>query len=234
MRFFEYFVSRTPSALTQLAADDYKQDLSGTEEEKALRAFELAWATRNFEIELYWKRATYFWTFIATTFAGYFLLFKSVDFSKPDPFDYIEVYVLACFGLILSFAWFFTNVGSKMWQRQWEAHIDLLEDRFTGPLYKTVTPTKTYSVSSINEIVSLVVVVIWGLLGAKYLWVAPWFPQPFAWSEMNWLVPILTVGVVLALFAMIFGHGRGVFSVRSVSMYRRDVRFRNPTPKQAD
>jgi hypothetical protein len=26
---------------------------------------------RKFEIELYWKRATYFWTFIGATFAAY-------------------------------------------------------------------------------------------------------------------------------------------------------------------
>ena len=29
---------------------------------------------RDFEIEMYWKRAQYFWSFLAVIYAGYFLL----------------------------------------------------------------------------------------------------------------------------------------------------------------
>jgi len=48
------------------------------------RAYKLALEIRQFEIELYWKRATYFWTIIAATFAGYFTLATSDKF-RPHP-----------------------------------------------------------------------------------------------------------------------------------------------------
>ena len=32
---------------------------------------------RKFEIDLYWKRAAYFWTFIAAAFGAYFLMFNA-------------------------------------------------------------------------------------------------------------------------------------------------------------
>ena len=41
------------------------------DEEKRNKAFEHALDIRKFEIDLYWKRASYFWTFIAATLAGY-------------------------------------------------------------------------------------------------------------------------------------------------------------------
>jgi tRNA A-37 threonylcarbamoyl transferase component Bud32 len=36
---------------------------------------------RKFEIDLYWKRATYFWAFIAVSFAGY-LHFRKMLISQ--------------------------------------------------------------------------------------------------------------------------------------------------------
>lgn len=39
------------------------------------KALELALDIRKFEIELYWKRATYFWTFIAAAFGGYAVIY---------------------------------------------------------------------------------------------------------------------------------------------------------------
>lgn len=45
-------------------------------DKKYIEAFKLAVDTRKFEIELYWKRATYFCAFIAMTFAGYGLVYR--------------------------------------------------------------------------------------------------------------------------------------------------------------
>lgn len=77
----------------------------------------------------------------------------------------------------------FVNKGSKYWQENWENHVDLLEDNVIGPLYKTIItrPDKNkdykcdgfkdviigpapYSVSKINQIVSLYVVILWCIL----------------------------------------------------------------------
>ena len=102
--------------------------------EKAKTALEHALDIRKFEIGLYWQRATYVWTLIAATFAGYFAVLaaeKMVD-------QYFNAYVLACVGFVFSLAWFLTNRGSKYWQENWESHVDMLEDTIAGPLYKTV------------------------------------------------------------------------------------------------
>ena len=190
---------------------------------RAGRALAYALDIRKFEIELYWKRATYFWAFIASTLAGYFALSNSDSYRKPDAFDHAEVYFVICIGFVLAVAWFLINIGSKAWQRHWEVHVDLLEDKFTGPLYKTVYPMKTFSVSKINEIVSFSFVVIWLLLGAKFLLENNLLN--FTSYRVNWLVVIASVGAVLAVVSMFFGHGRGRFSQRSVLMYRRDTTY---------
>lgn len=129
-------------------------------------AYKLALEIRQFEIELYWKRATYFWTLIAATFAGYFTLAS----SKSDHPRLI--FLVSCIGLILSTSWYLVNRGSKYWQENWERHVDLLEDEFAGPLYKTTIaneqfewwkPHKGYpfSVSKVNQLTSLYVAVVW-------------------------------------------------------------------------
>lgn len=127
---------------------------------------------RDFEIEMYWKRATYFWVFLATTFAGYFALL-TVDMDKVE--NKIDVYLLELviinLGICFSLSWFLVNRGSKKWQENWEAHIDILENKVTGPIYKIVKDKKgyNYSVSQINEFVSLFVLVIWIVLLASFL-----------------------------------------------------------------
>ncbi|WP_409432776.1 hypothetical protein ACJ3XI_11300 [Litorimonas sp. RW-G-Af-16] len=52
---------------------DYEHDFkSDSKIRKA--AFEMAHNIREFEINLYWKRAAYFWTFISATLAGHALI----------------------------------------------------------------------------------------------------------------------------------------------------------------
>lgn len=130
---------------------------------------------RKFEIDLYWKRATYFWAFIAAAFAGYFALLSS---DSPPP---KETFVLLnCIGLIFSLTWYFVNRGSKFWQNNWERHVDLLENEIMGPLYKTAIDIHTcnfwklqkeypFSVSKINQLLSLYVLLIWIFLTIQSL-----------------------------------------------------------------
>ncbi len=146
---------------------------------KSLRAnaLERALDIRKFEIDLYWKRATYFWTFIAATLAGFVALQASALNSRT------QLSVLLCsVGTVFSFAWLCVNRGSKYWQENWESHVDMLEDSVHGPLYKVVLarpmPNTTrawfeyvlagsspLSVSKINQIISLFVTFTWcGLL----------------------------------------------------------------------
>lgn len=141
-----------------------------------------AWRTamdiRKFEIELYWKRATYFWTFIGLALAAYGGVLTAKDDSALKPAARSDVlFAIACVGFVFAVAWYFVNRGSKFWQRNWEYQVDLLEDQAVGPLYKTVfankkdtfwNPTGAYpfSVSNINHVLSLFIVILFVLLAA--------------------------------------------------------------------
>jgi hypothetical protein len=145
----------------------YRQEFSGAK--RRARAFELALEIRKFEIDLYWKRATYFWTLLAATFGGYFLLASS-DKSASHP---NLIFLVSCIGLVLSTSWYLVNRGSKYWQENWERHVDALEDEFAGPLYRTTISRGEqfcfwklwdgypFSVSKVNQLTSLFVALVW-------------------------------------------------------------------------
>lgn len=162
--------------LKEIGPKEYKEKLgleqTDTNKKEALK---YALEIRKFEIDLYWKRATYFWTFIAAAMAGYFLIQKSEGPSN----SFLSI-VIGCLGFVFSFAWFWVNKGSKYWQENWENHVDLIEDFVVGPLYKIVTERPEednkkrfknfiigpapYSVSKINQIISLFVTILWAVL----------------------------------------------------------------------
>jgi len=158
----------------------YDDDFKG--EEKKKNALQHALDIRKFEIELYWKRATYFWAFIGATFAGYSAVQVSSSIESKDDLSV----VLSCLGIVFSFGWYCVNRGSKQWQENWENHVDMLEDDVTGPLYKVVlgrpkskgmkesishiiTGPYAFSVSKINQMISLYVTILWFFLLYKSL-----------------------------------------------------------------
>lgn len=103
------------------------------ESEIISKALETALDVRKFEIDLYWKRATYYWTFISIILIGFFAL----DISKIP--KYLEFQFFLCvIGIIFSTAWYLVNRGSKYWQENWEFHVNLLEDEHIGKLFKTI------------------------------------------------------------------------------------------------
>ncbi len=216
---------RGPTGLKDLAELEYNKQFKGDDSRRTERAFEKAWEIRNFEIEMYWKRATYFWAFIASALVGYFALTEAENYAVPDPNHHAEVYFVICIGFLLALAWHLTNRGSKQWQRNWETHVDLLEDAFTGPLYKTVHSETTFSVSKLNEIVTVAFMSLWVMSGAKYFADQNLFG--FSW-QVNWFVLVATVATGLFAMAMVFGHGRGLHSERTVRMYRRSVVYDSP------
>ena len=104
------------------------------------KALKQAYEIRKFEIELYWKRATYFWTFIGASFVGYAAFFNASSIgTTPNPKKEFILILIACIGFVFSVAWHCVNKGSKFWQENWENHVELLEDNVFGPLYKTRT-----------------------------------------------------------------------------------------------
>jgi hypothetical protein len=138
------------------------------------RALAIALEIRKFEIELYWKRAAYFWAFTGAALAGYLK-----ELSKR-PHNSEILLLTSSVGLVFAVAWYFVNRGSKYWQKNWETHVDLLEDAVHGPLYKTIIDDTTtsfwkldgsypFSVSKINQLLSLFSVVIFASFMVKTL-----------------------------------------------------------------
>ena len=151
---------------------EYLNSFKGTntstdETSKRKAALDRAWSNRDFEIDKYWSRATYFWAFIAATFAGYIAVSSgAMDAGLKRHLGFM----INCMGIIFSTAWVMVNAGSKQWQENWEKHIDMLEDEVTGPIYKTVLDGRSYSVSKINKTVSIFVLIIWILLALRGLY----------------------------------------------------------------
>lgn len=150
--------------------DDQKES-----DTRAGRALAYATDIRKFEIELYWKRATYFWAFIGVAFAAYALTYKTSTEHEP----WLSL-LFSSLGLVFAFAWYLVNRGSKFWQNNWERHVDLLEDLTLGPLYKTIatdtasknplTAAGDFSVSKINQVLSVFMTLVWATLFVKSLW----------------------------------------------------------------
>jgi hypothetical protein len=151
---------------------DYLLHFAGKKREEALKN---ALDIRKFEIDLYWKRAGYFWAFIALSFAAYFAV--ATNAKKLCDMQSDLLLISSGAGLFFSLCWYCVEKGSKYWQENWEKHVDWLEDEVMGPLYKRILaykngsvsrflPTKPYpfSVSKINQLLSLSICLIWGFL----------------------------------------------------------------------
>jgi len=180
---------------------DYSRRFSG---EEAKEAFKVALDTRKFEIELYWKRATYFWAFIAAAFVGF-----GASQSSPDK-DFLSFF-LSSLGFVLSLGWVFANRGSKQWQENWEHHVDHLEDKVTGPLFKTTLPRakpggvrewvghilvgpSAHSVSKINQLISLYIALMWLVLVFR--------SAPQTWNLLAWPCSQVAVLFVTAIASL--------------------------------
>lgn len=160
---------------------------------------------RQFEIELYWKRATYFWLLQAAVFTALGLIWK--DDAKKIP-EIVPV-ALAALGLLTAAAGWFSAQGSKFWQENWERHIDMLEDEFEGKLHKTAWIGEMgvrWSVSNINDRLILFFVAFWLLVFGvvSFTAVPDWsFCLTLTMSEMDFTqmgVIVLTLLSIAGLF----------------------------------
>ena len=98
-----------------------------------LERFKIALATRNFEIELFWKRSSYFLalnTALATALAAG--LFALPDASDPDRDMLWRLLSGVCVvGSFICFAWMRVTLGSKYWSSHWEQVI-IKEQEYIG------------------------------------------------------------------------------------------------------
>jgi hypothetical protein len=204
---FEIMI-RDGTVIDEKAADKITEKTNDRTTKQEL-ALEHALDIRKFEIDLYWRRAAYFWTFIGVTFVG-FMTIQHKELKTPDK-EYLSI-IVGSLGFAFSFAWYLVNRGSKYWQENWENHVDLLEDEVTGPLYKVVisrpqgsskwwsflTGPAPYSVSKINQITSLIVCALW-LLIIVYV-VSP--VCSLNYKYIQYLMPVVIVVVCVVLMGI--------------------------------
>ncbi len=167
------------------------------------KAFQVAIENRRFEIELYWKRATYFWTLIAAVFIGYFAL--QGNESKGSQF---ASFVISCIGLMFSLAWYLISRASAYWHANWDAHVHQLEDELVGPLQKAkidnnafnlrdITSPYHFSGTKIHAVTSLYIIFVWSFLLIESVSVYSGWTEPFTYFNM------LSFGLITAVFVFI-------------------------------
>lgn len=224
MGLINFAFKQNKSALTQISEQEYNDIFNKLSEQQLQQAYNTAWSAKNAESDAYWKRANYSWAFQVASFAGYFSVLSSkFYFINPE-----ILYFIICIGVVTSVSWVLINKGSKTWQRHWEIHIDLLEEKINGPLYKIVTTKKTFSVSKINEIVSIYFAFIWISLGIKFL-IENVTLTFSSWENVYYSILICTFSVLYFVSAMFFGYGRGQFGKREVQLFKRDYLVKNST-----
>ncbi|CNB16250.1 RipA family octameric membrane protein [Yersinia intermedia] len=149
----DFFIKVFGEHTETIEIDSYKH-------KKLILALEKAHEIRKFEIELYWKRATYFFAFFTIITAAFGYLFTHDKYSIYSP-------AAAIVGIVFSIFFYHINTGSKYWQQNWEFMIDKLEFYVTGNIYKVFFYEKPSdqrpSVSSINRQVSIFIFILWCL-----------------------------------------------------------------------
>lgn len=139
------------------------------------KALKIALDTRKFEIELYWKRTGYFALFIGALFIGYYTILTSDKIAKEERKNFLLL--LTGLGFLLSLLWYMVNRGSKFWQENWESHIEELSTHLGIPIFGIIKAPKhsiknlmeeyPFSVSKINQMVSLIITCTWLLMFFK-------------------------------------------------------------------
>ena len=178
-----------------------------TEPHKLGLALDRAYELRTFEIEHYWKRATYFWGFQVAIFAASGLLWREMDGGKSGGV-WTPIVVLLCgLGVLTAVANLLSARASKFWQKNWERHIDALEEKVEGNLHKTIWlrgGKVRFSVSRLNEALAWSMIVFWGLvfvyLGVELCGcsISTWLGAHYWWYF--WFVFLLvSAGIVFLL-----------------------------------
>ena len=204
-----------------------KSDNSLTLEKLLERAYDI----RKFEIELYWKRASYFWGFLIATFTAYFIISDSTRFASKSKFELLVV----CIGFIFSLSWYLVNRGSLFWQYNWERMIEGIEESLEVNYYKVNLIPKyksyhlfsahPYSLGRINIMVSFFVCIIWLTLIMFYFF----YPT----NTLDLSKPLdfgkLTIVILTTIFTLILLYkGKSPFNhSKTFSFESRNIKYKD-------
>jgi len=234
MKFIGYFSSK--SDVTSNDETVNEKDLTyssnnhktlGFPEHVVNKALKNAIMSREFEIQMYWKRASYFWLFVSALWVAFGKLLYDWGYldgsfihnldKYSTLYQYSTLLVLSCAGLGLSVAWYFVNKGSKFWQENWEYQISFLENEIIGKSYKTVLSDRKirdryffhqkwlgsfpYSVSKINVFIALTSAFLW--LVSANLWVVK-LSSKILNGKCCWFIEVIIFSGVSILLVYIF------------------------------
>ena len=193
-------------------------------------AYNKAWECRNFEIDKVWPRATFFWAFIALAFGAYGYLFSKhpAESSNNASILYMRLELLCILvGAFFSFIWTQIIYASKIWQENWETHIELLENYICGSLYKIVLSEKKYfpSISKLAKYVSWGILVVWGLIfiiHANQYWRKD--------ISLDWIQCIIGGVFILSIIGILFkSYGWIHKKSDGKSEKMKNIYYRNPS-----
>ena len=178
--------------MTKMTYEDmiYFPTIRGSTDNAKENAFKFADECRNKEIDRFWTRGLYFWGFIAASFGAYIAVFNaSLEVADkggakvPISFEAIlsmsftsklALTILSFVCFIFCLSWLLVHKGSKFWQKNWETHIDYLENAYIGNIYKSHLDTNNknefsgcilspkaydYSVSKISLLCSMLITI---------------------------------------------------------------------------
>lgn len=156
---------------------------------------------RQFEINLYWKRSLFFWGFILTFFGG-FIALKKIGALEIDIL--ITLVALSYLGLFTSLAWGKLEGGARAWQKNWEYHIDFLENDITGKLHKTILGNKKkfFSISKIHNTFIWTITLVWITITLSTVY--GFFNKIYSHPKMvllDWLCPwIISIVAIFGIY----------------------------------
>ncbi|NPD27277.1 RipA family octameric membrane protein [Corallococcus exiguus] len=224
-----------------------KDPLKDVSKEALKQALEI----RKFEIELYWKRATYFWTFIGAAFVAFGVFYNTTPANETAAENRENALVfISCIGFVFSLAWHYVNKGSKFWQENWENHVSLLEDTHIGPLYKSraerpavtapscrdriehlLVDPAPFSVSKINQLVSTFIAIIWAFILLDSTLLVAYLANLIAKGDSQYtFAPKKAIPTALALLTWLFFRwiGKSHQGDHHPAVYLRDVVISKP------
>jgi len=181
-------------------------------ENSGLTPLKVALDIRKFEIELYWKRTTFFWAFLVSIYTAYFFICNN---HRDSLYLILLSFLASCFSLL----WYLSNRGSKYWQENWEAHVSALENDEIGPLFKTIKKNKKkfwnlfsaydFSVSKANIIASILICLVSiGLFFKNVIFICTKLThQDLLNILQNNFGVILIISIIIAFFIILIAIG---------------------------
>jgi len=125
------------------------------------KRFEVAFQCRNMEIDLFWKRSSFYCVFVGAALVAYY--------TARTEMAYFGL-MIASFGLVASFAWLLGSIGSKWWIENWERKVEESAPAVVGDLFSVsdehlkrnfgVSPIR-FSVTRLAILLSAFGVVLW-------------------------------------------------------------------------